>query len=270
MIGQSNLLNNIDKIKNRFPRFSIIVGAEKSGKQTLCKEISKLLNTEIFVSGIKIDEIRETIELSYNQSSPLIILFPNADNMSLGAKNSLLKITEEPPKNVYFILTLTSIDNTLPTIKSRGTVFNLDNYTKEELLEYRKYRGYNQSNDDIISKICETTGDVDEIFSYNISEFYNFANYIAIHIHIPTSGNLFKITKFMKIKESDNGYNTILLLKTIQNLYKDLYKETKKSQYLNAILTTSKSISELKLNSVSKLGTMDNWIMNVRRSLVGI
>lgn len=270
MIGQSNLLNNIDKIKNRFPRFSIIVGAENSGKQTLCKEISKLLNIDIIVSGIKIDDVRETIELSYNQTTPLIILFPNADSMSLGAKNSLLKITEEPPNNIYFILTLTSIDNTLPTIKSRGTVFNLDNYTKEELLEYRKYKGYNQSSDDIITKICETTGDVDEIFSYNISEFYNFAQQVAYNIHIPTSGNIFKITKRMKIKESDNGFNAVLLLKIIQNLYKEKYKETKKSQYLNAILTTSKSISELKLNSVSKLGTMDNWIMNVRRSLVGI
>ena len=68
------------------------------------------------------------IELAYKQTEPIIYLIQDADKMSLGAKNSLLKVIEEPPQQAYFIMELQQIENTLDTIKSRCQEIKLDSY----------------------------------------------------------------------------------------------------------------------------------------------
>lgn len=48
-----------------------------------------------------------------------IIIIKNIDNAMEQAQNKLLKTLEEPASNVHFILTTTSLDKVLPTIRSR-------------------------------------------------------------------------------------------------------------------------------------------------------
>ena len=92
MIGQKKLLKNIDSIITTFPRFSIIVGPKGSGKKLLSKEISSKLGSSIINVGVKIDDVRQAIDEAYTQFEKIVFLIANADNMSLAAKNSLLKI----------------------------------------------------------------------------------------------------------------------------------------------------------------------------------
>ena len=268
MIGQSNLLNTIDKSLERFPRFSIIIGPSGSGKKTLCNLIAQKLKLKPVYFGVKIDDIRKAIDMAYTQYEPLVIIIPDADKMSVAAKNSLLKVTEEPPKNCYFIITLQSKENTLPTILSRGTVFTLDTYSEDELVEYSKLRGYSQEYSHIIRTSCSNTGEVDALFKQNISEFYTFASQITKYINVPKNGNTFKITKRMKLKDTDEeGFDTILLLKTIQKMFLEKGITDKAKPYLEASIETNKTIQQLNLNNVSKLGLIDMWIMNVRKIL---
>lgn len=270
MIGQVNLLRNIDKIITSYPKFSIIVGPKGSGKKLITKYICKKLNLHVIPFGTKIDEVREIIELSYEQKDPVCYVCYDADSMSLGAKNCLLKITEEPPNNAYFILTLQSMSNTLETIKSRGTVLSLDEYTEDELLSYRKYKDYSPKYDNIIKEFCTTTGEIDELFKSNIDDFYKFAETVAYQIHIPTTGNIFKISKTIKAKDTETGYDPILLFKFVRTLFLKKVIETKKPQYLYASMVTSECLRDLSIASLNKVGTVDNWIMSVRTVLGGI
>ncbi|MBQ8909300.1 MAG: AAA family ATPase [Clostridia bacterium] len=48
-----------------------------------------------------------------------IIIIKNIDNAMEQAQNKLLKTLEEPNKNMYFIVTTTSLNQVLPTIRSR-------------------------------------------------------------------------------------------------------------------------------------------------------
>lgn len=267
MIGQKQLLQKLDKIMQRFPKFSIITGPKSSGKRTVAKHICKQLNLPIVNFGTGIDEIRNIINLSYEQVKPICYICPDADNMSIGAKNSLLKITEEPPNNAYFILTLQDIGNTLETIKSRATVFALDAYSTEELLEYRQKKLYPKDYDNIVVDVCTTTGEVDELFKNDIAGFYSFAKNVAENIAIPTTGNIFKIPKSVKTKETENGFDAILLFKAIRNLYIKKAVQTKESKYLKASTVTSECLRDLSLQSVNKVGTIDKWIMDVRMVL---
>lgn len=270
IIGQTDLKEKIDKLITRFPRFSIVVGPEGSGKKEICKYICNKLSIPLVKYSQKIDDVREAITVSYEQTEPICYLFADADDMSLAAKNCLLKITEEPPKNAYFIITLKSLENTLPTIKSRGTVLNLDVYSKQEIIDYRKYRKYNESNDNLVYHICDTTGEVDELFKCDIPGFYKYATNIVDFIHKVNSGNIFKISKQMKLKDTESGYDPILLFKTVRNLYIQKAKESGIKEYLLASNVTSDCIRDLRLQTVSRQATIDMWIMNVRSVLRGV
>ena len=88
---------------------------------------------------IKIDAIRAILE-PLNQSSVRngrrVVLINPAQNMNIQAANALLKILEEPPKSVIFILVVHNKDQVLPTIKSRCRLFVLSAPTHEEAIHY--------------------------------------------------------------------------------------------------------------------------------------
>lgn len=73
-------------------------------------------------SQIRIEQIRELEDFvfmgSHRQGRRVILLDP-AEAMNAAAANSLLKILEEPPATVYFILVSSRFRRLLPTIRSR-------------------------------------------------------------------------------------------------------------------------------------------------------
>lgn len=264
MIGQIKLQDTINRTIDRFPKFTIFVGPKGSGRKTLVKDTFKKLHIPIIEFGTSVEDVRQIIDIAYEQTEPICYMCSNADGMSLSAKNGLLKATEEPPQNAYFVLILEDLCNTLETIKSRGSVFVLDPYKKEELISYRKYRQYKPDYDNIIEDVCENTGEVDELFSCDIPKFYNFAETIVNSIHIPTSGNIFKISKQIKTKQDDDGYDGLLLFKTVRNLFLKKGIKTKEKKYLCASIITSECLRDLKLPTVNKVAAVDMWIMAVR------
>ena len=111
--------------------------AEK-GKIERLIDISQHPDIEIINKNnenIKIDEVREiiysSIESSFNSPKKIFILC-EIENLRKESSNALLKILEEPPKNVYFIL-LSRTLNIIPTIKSRTIKFHLSGMNNEEL-----------------------------------------------------------------------------------------------------------------------------------------
>ena len=78
---------------------------------------------------LTIDRIRELIKDAYilpNDSDSKVYIFENADSVfSEITQNAFLKLLEEPPKGVYFILLCQSAKGLLPTIISRCSMINL-------------------------------------------------------------------------------------------------------------------------------------------------
>ena len=56
---------------------------------------------------------------------PKIILIDDCEYLNKNSSNSLLKVLEEPPENVYFFLIHNSQRNILETIKSRCIEFKI-------------------------------------------------------------------------------------------------------------------------------------------------
>ena len=77
-----------------------------------------------------IEQMREIIGDSVikpNEADAKVYIFPFADTrLSNIVQNSFLKLLEEPPQNVYFIMLCENSKKLLPTILSRSSVFRLN------------------------------------------------------------------------------------------------------------------------------------------------
>ncbi len=69
-----------------------------------------------------------------NHANARIVIIEKIEHLNSSASNVLLKILEEPPKDVYFILTTENISLLLPTIRSRLCVIQFPSRS----LEYEK------------------------------------------------------------------------------------------------------------------------------------
>jgi len=80
---------------------------------------------EIFEKeDFKIDDAKVVIAQSYLTTSREKLIIISADKYNIAAQNALLKITEEPPENVRFVLIAKNKNAFLPTIRSRLRLIN--------------------------------------------------------------------------------------------------------------------------------------------------
>lgn len=272
MIGQSSLINRIDRqiMANTFPRFAIIVGDKGSGKKTLANHIcSKLGCYKVVTDDVKVDTIRSIISQSYKTTEPTMYIIADADSMSMGAKNALLKITEEPPYNACFILTLTNIDNTLDTIKSRGTVYKMLPYSADEITDYVNQKYKNQAVSRDLIDLCDTMGDVNQIMVYNFKEFYDYVKLVFDNIGVVSGSNAFKIGDKINLKDDLKKYDLKLFWKAFMKLCIDavlrLDDRSQKLIYIRWVQITDRYLSELRLSSINKHMTFDMWLLDIRK-----
>ena len=111
--------------------------------------------------NIKIDEVREiiysSIESSFNSPKKIFILC-GIENLRKESSNALLKILEEPPQNVYFIL-LSRTLNIISTIKSRTIKFHLSGMNNDELeVSKEVYYFFDGNENDILDNGIVMTG----------------------------------------------------------------------------------------------------------------
>ncbi len=85
--------------------------------------------------AISIAQIRELYTRT-RTGDPLLVIVRDAHTMSREAQNAFLKLLEEPPKHVKFILTTQNSQSMLPTIVSRTTYVNLTPPHKDDLVAY--------------------------------------------------------------------------------------------------------------------------------------
>ncbi len=159
-----------DVSASRISHAYIIEGAQGSGKRTLaklmcaaisckssnipcmqCTSCSKIMRDQapdvITVTAEKgkvqlgvdvIRKIRENAAYAPNELPKKFYIFPLADTMNDASQNALLKILEEPPEHVMFMLLSENADNLLSTIRSRAPILRLEALTDELVSEHLK------------------------------------------------------------------------------------------------------------------------------------
>ena len=169
-IGNEKVIDRLSKLmeSGRFPHALIIEGEEGIGKKTLAKDIACALVcrgndkpcgecaqckkaigaihpdiSEYIPAGtansFHVDTVRNIINDAYvqpNEADYKIYILANAHCMNQNAQNALLKILEEPPKYVVFILTTNSKSALLSTVLSRSVCVSLEGVDIERAADY--------------------------------------------------------------------------------------------------------------------------------------
>ncbi|MDN0084430.1 DNA polymerase III subunit delta' [Crenobacter sp. SG2305] len=93
---------------------------------------------------IKVEAVREVIDFAHltaHRGGRRVVLVDPAEAMNLQAANALLKILEEPPANVLFLLVSHAHARLLPTIKSRCRQFPLTAPDRDTALAWLDEQG---------------------------------------------------------------------------------------------------------------------------------
>lgn len=91
--------------------------ARKESNPDIIRKAGKGTARSFSISQIR--EIKEDANLAPVSGDKKVYILENAQEMTVEAQNALLKILEEPPTGVYFILTADSAEHLLSTIRSR-------------------------------------------------------------------------------------------------------------------------------------------------------
>ncbi len=75
-----------------------------------------------------------------------LFIISEFNDASLIFQNKLLKILEEPPSGVYFLLGVTSLSAVLPTVKSRVKLLEVPPFTEWQIFEALQRQGENPKN----------------------------------------------------------------------------------------------------------------------------
>ena len=79
------------------------------------------------------EKIVEESFVKPTSSSKKIFIISSIDNSMESAQNKLLKTLEQPPQNVYFLLTSSQVEKVLPTVRSRCNKIALQKLTNKQL-----------------------------------------------------------------------------------------------------------------------------------------
>lgn len=150
------------------PHAYIIEGPDGSGKNTLarlitcalacegdnppcgecavCLKISQGICADVFytdvekdrkfITVVQIRELRRNAFIKPNDCDVKVFIIKSAHSLNTQTQNMLLKLLEEPPSEVYFLLLCENSSNLLPTVKSRAPILKMQIFNEGQLDSY--------------------------------------------------------------------------------------------------------------------------------------
>lgn len=264
-VGQKHIIEYLENAKQRkrLPRFLILFGGETSGKYALAKHIAKeIIGSQPTEVESGVEAVRSVIESAYKATSKTCYIFRDAHLLSAAAQNALLKVTEEPPRKAYFIITVA--EKVMPTLHSRAMVMQLQPYSLQELQQFTK--------DEYVLRIAATPGqclDLEGVGKY----LFEFCEKIFDNISTVTGVNALRIPGNLKLKEDQEGYDpfyfflamaSVCMKRATEMMEQHLQVPNYLQMYAEMAYECAKYSTRIKRKGINKASLLDMWVLDFR------
>lgn len=165
-LSNAEVVNRLERMFSgaRLPHAFLIEGPVGSGRRTLARiiaefaactgadapcgrcpaclsgesnpDIVQLVAQKQMITVGDVRNVRNQAYVKANQSAKKVFIIPDAQLMNQQAQNALLKVLEEPPADVIFILTCEFSKQLLDTVLSRVCILKLAEIEKQETVDY--------------------------------------------------------------------------------------------------------------------------------------
>ena len=275
--GQKTLLDNIHRLidNERFPRFSILYAPTGFGKKLISDYIARELQAHFVPCSNKAEDVKQTVDNAYTISQKTLYMFYDCDDMSVNAKNALLKVTEEPPNSAYFIITVTDLSRVLDTLISRGTVFYFQPYSVQDLKEYIEHKKYelNKEMQNIAYSICTCPAEINMVMEINLKEVYDLADTFIQYIGGANIANELKMGLSLSSKKEDGKIDPVIFMRCVllccnQYILNNCSLEDL-AIFHSIIKETTAALQDLMRKSCNRQMCIDNWIIKTHFAISG-
>ena len=171
-VGNKGVISSIKSVlerKDGIPHSFLFTGPSGCGKTTLARIIKGLLGCsdmdfqELNAANVRgIDTIREigqNCSYSPHEGKVKIFLLDEAQKLTGDAQNALLKLLEDTPSHVYFILCTTDPEKLIKTIRTRCHTYQVQPLTDRDLKDLLygvlKSEGIKLFPEKAIEEICK-------------------------------------------------------------------------------------------------------------------
>ncbi|TET23413.1 MAG: AAA family ATPase [Candidatus Cloacimonadota bacterium] len=162
IVGNQGVVESLSgMLKKDTPHVFLLTGPTGCGKTTIGRIIATELgavgsdfaemDTADFRGIDTIRKIRETAHFSPLNSTCRVWLMDECHKLTGDAQSALLKILEDTPKHVYFILCTTDPQKLLPTIKGRCSLFEMAPLEEKEM--FSLLRKVIKAEDEVLEKV---------------------------------------------------------------------------------------------------------------------
>ncbi len=273
-IGQVNLLEQWNKkwLGETLPHFLILEGIKGQGKTSFIQHFCKMNNLSLVIlDDLKVDSIRNLRNRANETADTKFYYLGDVDdNLTTQAANALLKITEEPPDNAYIVMSVKDISNILGTLKSRGQLYTLENYTPKEKGDFMVHN-LNIHDGKIVEPlmdICTNLGQINELYNFGLEKVLKFCRAVYKNIGVVATVNIFNIGSHIDLKNDDETKIPLnLFFNTMVYLGLSEMQVSKESvvEYYYTIQAINKVLPLFRNKGLNKLALFDKFILDLRR-----
>lgn len=181
---------------------------------------------------IGIDTVRSfvsTVYLTPNELDFKMYIFDDADRLTPQAQNALLKIIEEPPKNVHIFLLCQNPGSLLGTVRSRVISVNMQTFEAGEMHAYLAKKGDISASDEArmnfaVKMSGGALGAVEKLIDPENTEFDAYNKAMELVASLAKKNRSVSYFEFVSSLTSfaDSGDKLSLLLKYLTALYRDI------------------------------------------------
>lgn len=254
ILGQEKLISKLSSYTYKtFPKSSLILGEQGSGKHLIASFISKKLELDLIditenISQEMIDDIAMRV-------IPTIYLI-DASKITERHQNIILKFLEEPTEYTYILILSDDRVNLLSTVLNRCVIFELEQYKKEVLETFID----KDIDKDMALSICRTPGQLKALTMINLSDLHELCVKMMSKLSVASYSNTLTISDKLNYKDEYNKFDVTLFFNMLIHVLFTEYKNTSDDKIFSMYLTTVKFCKKLRDKRLNKKHLVENFL----------